>query len=106
MRNLALTQKIYDIIADIPEGSVVTYGQIAWMAGIPKAPRVVGYIVSNVPSGLGLPCHRVVSRLGKMAPEHVFGGQNVQRAMLEKEGVAFLENGCIDMEKCRWSVWE
>ena len=52
MRNLILQQKIYDIIANIPLGSVATYGQIAWMAGIPRAPRVVGYVVSNAPSGL------------------------------------------------------
>lgn len=104
MRNLILQQKIYDIIANIPLGSVATYGQIAWMAGIPRAPRVVGYVVSNAPSGLALPFHRVVNSLGRMAPDHVFGGERIQRAMLEKEGVVFLKNGSIDMEKCRWKV--
>lgn len=104
MRNLILQQKIYDIIADIPKGTVATYGQIAWMAGIPQAPRVVGYVVSNAPSGLKLAFHRVVNSKGKMAPDHVFGGEKIQRAMLEKEGVLFLKNGCIDMERCRWNV--
>lgn len=100
-----LYQKIYEIVADIPEGKVATYGQIAWMAGRPGAPRVVGYAMRIVSKELKLPCHRVVNQTGKMAPNHVFGG-NLQRTMLEQEGVTFLSNGCIDMKKCQWRMYD
>ncbi len=99
-----LYQDIYDIVADIPEGRVATYGQIAWMAGRPRAARVVGYAMHRVPNGLDIPCHRVVNRSGQMSPPHVFGGEDIQRAMLQEEGVVFLKNGYIDMEKCQWQI--
>ncbi len=104
MNHSNLYQKIYEIVADIPESRVATYGQIAWMAGIPNAPRVVGYAMSRVPAGLNIPCHRVVNKSGKMAPYYAFGGEQFQRFLLEQEGVTFLENGCIDMEKCQWGI--
>lgn len=97
-----LYRKIYEAVARIPEGKVVTYGQIAWMAGRPRAPRVVGYAVSKAPRELNLPCHRVVNRLGEMAPFHAFDGPEFQRFMLEEEGVVFLDNGCVDMKKSQW----
>ncbi len=100
-----LYQKIYGIVADIPEGRVATYGQIAWMVGIPNAPRVVGYAMSRVPEGASLPCHRVVNKAGEMAPHNIFGGKDLQRSLLEQEGVSFKENGCIDMEKCQWRMY-
>ena len=98
-------QEIYEIVAEIPEGWVATYGQIAWMAGRPRAARVVGYAMKRAPWELDLPCHRVVNRLGELAPPHVFGGEDVQRSLLEEEGVVFLENGRIDMEKCQWRIY-
>lgn len=102
MNNSSFYQKVYEIVSDIPEGRVATYGQIAWMAGKPEAPRAVGYAMSRAPLELGLPCHRVVNREGRMAPGHVFGGEQQQRVLLEQEGVTFKENGCIDMEKHLW----
>lgn len=95
-------QKVYDIVSRIPEGRVATYGQIAFLAGSPYASRVVGYAMSRARPEQNLPCHRVVNRQGSMAPGDAFGGQEVQRAMLEKEGITFLENGCIDMKKHLW----
>lgn len=105
MNHSNLYHKIYEIVADIPEGKVATYGQIAWIAGRPNAPRVVGYAMSRVPADLDLPCHRVVNKAGAMAPDHVFGGEQSQRSLLEEEGVTFLVNGCIDMKKCQWRFY-
>jgi methylated-DNA-protein-cysteine methyltransferase-like protein len=93
--------KVYAIVSGIPEGKVATYGQIALMAGNPYASRMVGYAMSRAPSNK-LPCHRVVNRDGRMAPGHVFGGQDIQRSMLEREGITFRPNGCINMEKHLW----
>ena len=94
--------KVYDIVSRIPEGQVATYGQIAIMAGNPHASRIVGYAMSSAPSERNLPCHRVVNREGSMAPHHAFGGQDIQRFMLEGEGITFKPNGCIDMDKHLW----
>lgn len=98
--------RVYGIVAEIPRGKVATYGQIAEMAGDPLAAREVGYIMSQVPPGLGLPCHRVVNRTGTLAPDYVFGGQKRQRAMLEGEGITFLQNGRINIERHQWGEYE
>lgn len=105
MRRETIYDRIYEIVAEIPVGKVATYGQIAWMAGNPRAPRIVGYAMRKAPRELNLPCHRVVNRLGEPAPDHVFGGAEIQRAQLEEEGVIFLKNGRIDMEQSQWRVY-
>ncbi len=106
MTHSNIYEKIYEVVANIPEGRVASYGQVAWMAGHPGAHRVVGYAMSRVPGGLNLPCHRVVNKAGEMAPFHVFGGEGFQRSLLEQEGVTFLKNGRIDMKKCQWNIFE
>ena len=92
-------EEIYLIVAAIPAGKVVTYGQLAMMVGGMTA-REAGRAMSRAPSGLF--AHRVVNRLGEMSPAYVFGGQDVQRAALESEGVTFTKAGRIDMKKHRW----
>lgn len=104
MDHAGIYKLIYKLVAEIPSGRVVTYGQIAWMVGKPEAPRMVGYAMSHAPAEQNLPCHRVVNRLGELAPPHAFGGGEIQRAMLEEEGVSFLENGRIDLKRCRWRL--
>ena len=94
--------RVYTIVAQIPPGCVLTYGQIADMAGNPRAARIVGYAMNNAPDDRGLPCHRVVNRSGAMAPGLIFGGAGCQRAQLEAEGVTFKPDGCIDLEKHLW----
>ncbi|MCL2550370.1 MAG: MGMT family protein, partial [Methanimicrococcus sp.] len=91
--------EIYLIVAAVPAGKVVTYGRLAMMIGGMTA-REAGRAMSRAPSGL--PAHRVVNRLGEMSPSYVFGGQEVQRAVLESEGVTFTKAGRIDMKKHRW----
>ena len=91
-------QMIYDIVANIPVGSVMTYGKLAMLAGNPLAARQVGQAMSRAPMERNLPCHRVVNRLGELAPTYAFGGPDVQRKLLEQEGVTFLPNGRIDMK--------
>ncbi len=99
MDNKGLFSQVYDIVAKVPPGSVITYGMIAQMLGRPRGARLVGYAMHSVPFERNLPCHRVVNRTGSMAPGNIFGGEENQRRILMEEGVTFLENGCIDMEK-------
>lgn len=94
--------EVYKIVARIPPGKVATYGQIAAMLASPLAARMVGWAVAGVPSGMDLPCHRVVNKAGRLAPDPVFGGYDAQRAELEAEGVVFRKDGRIDMRKCLW----
>ena len=93
---------IYQVVCRIPEGKVTTYGQVARLAGNPRWARVVGYALHVNPAFGKIPCHRVVNRDGRTAPAFAFGGSDVQRAMLEGEGVTFLPDGRVDMAKHRW----
>ena len=95
-------QTIYRVVCQIPEGKVATYGQVARLAGKPRWSRVVGYALHRNPAFGKIPCHRVVNKEGRTAPAFAFGGADVQRAMLEGEGVTFLPNGRVDMAKHRW----
>ena len=74
---------IYSIVSQIPFGKVLTYGDIAKLAGRPTLSRQVGHLLSVVPSSLHLPCHRVVNANGRLAPHWP-----EQRRLLEAEGVA------------------
>lgn len=94
--------KVYEIVARIPEGKVSTYGQIAAILSNYRNARVVGWAMRAVPEHLKLPCHRVVNKTGTLAPSYVFGDIDLQRAMLEKEGITFLDNGRINMRKHLW----
>jgi len=95
-------KKVYNMVARIPRGKVATYGQIAALCGNPLAARAVGWAMRNAPGFLGLPCHRVVSRDGSLAPHYAFGGEHIQRGMLMEEGIIFTEDGRIDMKRCLW----
>ncbi|MCR4719891.1 MAG: MGMT family protein [Firmicutes bacterium] len=92
-------EKIYEVVKSIPKGKVATYGQVAILAGNPHWARVVGYALHNNPDPSSIPCHRVVNREGKVAEVYAFGGGIVQRQLLEGEGIAFLPDGRIDLEK-------
>ena len=92
-------EKIYEVVKSIPEGKVATYGQVALLAGNPRWARVVGYALHVNPYPGIIPCHRVVNREGRVAPGFAFGGEDVQRQLLEAEGVVFEPNGRIDLEK-------
>ena len=94
-------EKIYEVVKSIPEGKVATYGQVALLAGNPRWARVVGYALHVNPEPGIIPCHRVVNREGKVAPGFAFGGEGVQRQLLESEGIVFEPDGRIDLEKYR-----
>lgn len=97
MEQRAFSEQVYDWVAKIPYGKVVTYGQIAFYIGMPRSARQVGYVLSHTPSFLSLPCHRVVNRLGATAP-----GWPEQRYLLLAEGVSFRENGMVDLASSIW----
>lgn len=93
MNRTTFLQDVYSVVAAIPEGCVVTYGQIASLVGRPQCSRMVGQAMYNVPEELHLPCHRVVNSRGRLVP-----GWTEQRVLLENEGVRFKTNGFVDMK--------
>ena len=92
-------EKIYEVVKNIPKGKVATYGRVALLAGNPRWARVVGYALHTNPEPGIIPCHRVVNREGRVAPGFAFGGEGVQRQLLEAEGIVFESDGRIDLEK-------
>lgn len=92
-------EEVYSIVKEIPPGNVLTYGEIARLAGKPQYSRMVGQAMFHAPQKRHLPCHRVVNSQGRLAPSWM-----EQRNMLEKEGVTFKPNGCVDMTKHFWNI--
>jgi len=95
--------RIYDVVKRIPEGKVCTYGQVALLAGNPRWSRVVGYALHVNPEPGVIPCHRVVNRFGEVSSAFAFGGVNMQINLLKNEGVSFVSDGRVDLEKHFWS---
>lgn len=95
-------ERIYAVVRQIPPGRVATYGQIAARAGNPRWARVVGYALHVNPEPGVIPCHRVVNRFGETSKAFAFGGEDVQRRLLEEEGVRFTAEGRVDLEQYLW----
>ena len=66
--------RIYAVVRAIPRGKVATYGQVARLAGNPRWSRVVGYALHVNPDPEGIPCYRVVDRMGRTSKAFAFGG--------------------------------
>jgi len=90
-----------DNIRRIPSGKVATYGLIALLSGNPRASRIVGYLTHSLKEEL--PFHRVVFKDGRICEGSPFGHPEIQRQMLKAEGVFFLPDGRVDMEKSLWA---
>ncbi|MCL2446666.1 MAG: MGMT family protein [Oscillospiraceae bacterium] len=93
---------VYDIVKQIPPGKVATYGQIAAMAGNPRMARQVGWALHGNPDESNIPCHRVVNRFGGCSSAFAFGGIDIQRELLEAEGVGFTLEGNVDLDEHLW----
>lgn len=92
---MSFFETVYEIVKQIPRGKVMSYGQIACAAGFPRKAREVGWALHVNPDPEHIPCHRVVNREGRVSPAFVFGGENMQVALLKSEGVEFDENGLV-----------
>ncbi|MFC3769782.1 MGMT family protein [Paenibacillus sp. GCM10012303] len=94
------TQRVVDIIKSIPVGRVMTYGQIAGLAGSPRSARQVVRILHSLSKSHRLPWHRVVNAKGEIAlPDE---GRLVQTLHLESEGVDVDDQGRIDLARFRY----
>ena len=97
-------ESVYEVVRQIPVGRVATYGQVARMVGRPRNARFVGFALHVNPEPGVIPCHRVVFKDGSLASGFAFGGEGVQRSLLEAEGVGFLPDGRVDMQHFAWEA--
>jgi len=93
-------KEFYEIVKSIPHGKVMSYGQVAVLAGFPRCARQVGYALHGNPDPSTIPCHRVVFADGRLSPAFAFGGIGKHRELLENVGVTFLGDK-VDMTKHR-----
>jgi methylated-DNA-protein-cysteine methyltransferase-like protein len=89
-------QAIWKVVADIPYGHVLTYGEVARLSGMPKAARRVSQALRRAPDSLKLPWQRVINAQGKISFPEDSSGWRRQKDLLEDEGIVFL-NGKIDL---------
>ena len=101
MPRQTLTEDIIELIQSIPIGRVSTYGQIAQMAGNPRAARQVARILHTCSENENLPWWRVVDRTGGIALKSGCGREE-QIALLLGEGIAVDDAVGIDLKHFKW----
>lgn len=98
-------QKVYEVVALVPEGKVTSYGIISKYLGVESGARMVGYALNNydpIELGYHIPAHRVLNRLGQLTGRAFFEDDSM-RERLEQEGVEFISEYTVDMEKYFWN---
>ncbi|PTS85466.1 DNA base-flipping protein YbaZ [Pseudomonas sp. HMWF032] len=96
---------LYNVLAQVPAGSVVSYGQLATYAGLGRAARWVARTLSQLPEGSTLPWHRVIAANGRISLPAGSPGGTEQRIRLRDEGVQ-IHNDRVDMPRYGWRPTE
>lgn len=96
-------EKVYELARQIPKGKVVTYGQLAAMAGSPRAARAVGMCMKTNPDAPHTPCHRVVAADGTLHGYSAGDGLPTKKKMLLEEGVMFMGEK-VDLDRSGWKM--
>jgi len=94
--------KIWSVVRKIPRGRVATYGQIAERAGLEGHARQAGYALHNLPERSDVPWHRVINARGEISPRSAGDSHELQRMLLEAEGVKFDARGRVELKRYRW----
>ena len=95
-------EKVYDLVCQIPEGKVASYGQIAAMLDHPRAARMVGWAMSQLPENTIVPWQRVINSRGRVSIKSSKIAAELQQSILEAEGIKFDERGYCDMGIFQW----
>jgi len=97
-----LYERIYEVVRQVPTGCVATYGQVAILAGLPHHARHVGHALRALPADSALPWHRILNARGEVSPRAFPGPDELQRLLLQDEGIAFDSRGRVDLDRYRW----
>ena len=89
--------KVYKLVSAVPKGKVTTYSTLAGFIGVD--PRVIGFALHANKDTDNVPCHRVINSKGRISEGFAFGGPNVQKKMLENEGVRFEKNETVNLKE-------
>lgn len=95
------TQRALSVLRHIPEGNVLTYGRAAALAGKPNGARQISRLLHSMSRKYDLPWHRVVNSKGQISLKPS-NGYELQKALLESEGVKFSRNNTIDLAVYLW----
>ena len=95
-------EKIFEIVRQIPEGKVSTYGLIAQKIGEKFSARVVGYALNNAHLAEDIPAHRVVNRNGLLTGKHHFNPSSLMQKLLENEGVEIINDKVVNFKEIVW----
>ena len=95
---------VYRLVAQVPKGKVVTYGQVAALLGAPRAARAVGTALRYLPGSLTrtVPWQRVLNAAGGISLRGDVLRAEEQRWLLEGEGIEFDRHGKVNLKKYRW----
>jgi methylated-DNA-protein-cysteine methyltransferase-like protein len=98
-------QEVYRLTREVPRGRVTTYGTIAALAGSPMAARAVGYALRALKEGTDVPWQRVINKEGRIPLRGRDPGEtDLQRALLEREGITFDADDRIDLRRFGWPL--
>lgn len=96
-------ERIWSVVRRIPAGQVATYGQVARAAGLGGAARLVGYALHALPEkGHKVPWQRVLNAQGRVSLRRYPGAEDIQRRLLEREGVKFDSRARVDLVRFGW----
>jgi methylated-DNA-protein-cysteine methyltransferase-like protein len=103
-------ERVYRIVRQIPAGRVASYGQIAALLGQPQAARTVGWALNALTRAQAaeVPWQRVINRAGRISLSRADLSADIQRSLLEQEGVVFDERGYVDLRRFGWAglTWQ
>ena len=92
-------ERFYTALAAVPAGKVITYGQLAAQAGMPRRGRWAGHLLRRLPANSNLPWHRVINAQGKVSFPEGSEAALQQMTLLENEGIEFSSRGRIDLKR-------
>ncbi len=96
-------EKVIAAVQTVPYGTVVSYGQIALMIGAPRAARQVGWMLNSCEGVVDLPWWRVINNAGRISIKGTkYNDANLQRRLLESEGIPVSDHYELDIEKYRF----
>ncbi len=99
---MSFKDQVIQVVKKIPYGFVTTYGTIAILAGVPRGARLIGGILRYNSEDNDLPWHRVINKDGFISIKSFDHPKNLQKALLEQEGIEVSRDFMINLDKYGW----